>query len=114
MRKLLKTNAYEKLVILAACLVVAASAMFAAFPDAGAVMRMEATAPAGDGVEFRVNINAASAALLEELPGIGPVIAARIIEYRESFGPFEQTGQLMQVKGIGPKIYGDLENFICV
>ena len=49
-----------------------------------------------------VDINAASAAELEALPGIGPVLAEAIVEYREEFGPFESAEDLLDVYGIGP------------
>ena len=49
-----------------------------------------------------INVNEASAAELEELPGIGPVLAQAIVEYREEFGSFEDVEELMEVYGIGP------------
>lgn len=48
-----------------------------------------------------VNINTATQAALEALPGIGPTLAQRIILYRESHGPFAETEHIMQVEGIG-------------
>ena len=48
-----------------------------------------------------INVNAASASELDELPGIGPALAAAIIEYREEHGPFESAEELMEVYGIG-------------
>jgi len=48
-----------------------------------------------------VDINSASAAELDALPGIGPAIAARIIEQREANGPFTTVEDLQEVKGIG-------------
>lgn len=50
-----------------------------------------------------VNVNTASSKELESLPGIGEVIAQRIIEYREQSGPFYRPEQLLEVKGIGEK-----------
>lgn len=50
-----------------------------------------------------ININTATQAELETLPGIGPVIAGRIIEYREAHGPFTSVIQLINVSGIGEK-----------
>ena len=50
-----------------------------------------------------VDINTAAALELETLPGIGPVMAVRIITYREDNGPFSSTGDLSKVAGIGPK-----------
>jgi competence protein ComEA len=51
----------------------------------------------------QISINSASAAQLEELPGIGPAIAARIVEYRQGSGGFKSIDELEKVKGIGPK-----------
>ena len=49
-----------------------------------------------------VNINTAGAAELESLPGIGPALAARIVEYRDGHGPFASVDDLADVPGIGP------------
>lgn len=53
----------------------------------------------------QVNLNAASAEELQSLPGIGEVLAARIIEYREQSGPFACPEELMAVKGIGESLF---------
>lgn len=51
-----------------------------------------------------VNINQASAEQLDqELVGVGPAIAQRIVDYRQNHGAFTQTAQLADVKGIGEK-----------
>ena len=50
-----------------------------------------------------LNINTATAAQLETLDGIGPVLAQRIVEYREA-GPFASVDGLLEVKGLGPGI----------
>lgn len=47
-----------------------------------------------------ININTAGVAELDQLPGIGPVIAQRIVDFREFFGPFTSTDQLAEVEGI--------------
>lgn len=54
-------------------------------------------------VERLVNINTASAAELELLPGIGPALAQRILDYRTAHGPFRSLADLDRVKGIGPR-----------
>lgn len=51
-----------------------------------------------------VNVNTATAAELERLPGIGPVLARRIVEHREAKGLFRRLDDLLEVKGIGPKL----------
>jgi len=50
-----------------------------------------------------INVNRASLRDLVSLPGIGPKLAKRIIEYRERHGPFRRPEDLLEVKGIGPK-----------
>ncbi len=56
----------------------------------------------------KVNINTASAAELEKLPGIGPTLAQRIVEYREKNGPFRKVEDLRKVKGIGERKFREL------
>ena len=62
----------------------------------------------------KVNINTASAGELTQLKGIGPVIAARIIAYREKNGAFKMPEDLMQVSGIGQKIFAANQELIVV
>ena len=50
-----------------------------------------------------VNINTATAAELDALPGIGAKTAALIIEYRQKNGPFKKVEELMNVRGVGEK-----------
>jgi len=50
----------------------------------------------------KININTASAAELELLPGIGPALAGRIVEHRSQHGRFTSVDRLDDVKGIGP------------
>jgi len=59
-----------------------------------------------------VNINLASVAELEKLPGVGPAIAARIVRHRQQHGPFKRIEDLDSVKGIGTKKLEKLRAFI--
>jgi competence protein ComEA len=61
-----------------------------------------------------VNLNTATQAQLETLPGIGPASAKRIIEYREKNGKFKKVEELMNVKGIGEKSFLKLKPMITV
>ncbi len=60
----------------------------------------------------KLNINTATAAELELLPGIGPALAQRIIDHRVRHGPFGALKDLDGVRGIGPKILERLEPLI--
>jgi competence protein ComEA len=51
----------------------------------------------------RINLNTADATQLQQVKGVGPVMAQRIIDYRASIGRFSSIDQLLQVSGIGPK-----------
>ena len=62
----------------------------------------------------KVNINTAEAWLLEALDGIGPTLAQRIIEYRESNGPFNSVDELTKVYDIGSKILEEIRDKITV
>ena len=64
--------------------------------------------------EAPLNLNTATQAELELLPGIGPVLAQAILDYRDSFGGFSAKEQLMEVSGIGEKRYATVEALITV
>ena len=51
---------------------------------------------------------------LETLPGIGPVLAERIIEYRERYGGFQSVEEIMYVSGIGEKTYAKIADLLKV
>jgi competence protein ComEA len=68
-------------------------------------------APSGAGP---VDLNAATAPDLDALPGIGPVLAQRIVEHRERNGPFRTVEQLDDVPGIGPTTYAELAELVTV
>lgn len=62
------------------------------------------------GAETGVNINSASESDLEDLPGIGPVLAGRIVEWRTANGPFASVDDLGQVEGIGASVLEELRS----
>ncbi|MBN1309158.1 MAG: ComEA family DNA-binding protein [Chitinispirillaceae bacterium] len=72
-------------------------------PSGAAVSRVDAC----------INVNSASADELTALPGIGPVIAGRMIDFREKNGPFARLADLDMVKGIGPATLRKLEKKVC-
>jgi competence protein ComEA len=61
-----------------------------------------------------VNLNTATAADLEALPGIGAKVAARIVEYRTKKGPFKRIEDLMNVQGVGEKSFSKLRPYLVV
>ncbi|NTV63766.1 MAG: ComEA family DNA-binding protein [Oscillochloris sp.] len=61
-----------------------------------------------------LDLNRASASDLEELPGIGKALAARIIAYREQQGPFASVADLQNVTGIGDALFARISSLVCV
>lgn len=75
-----------------------------------------AALPGGDGdaQSEPVDINTASAAEFERLPGIGPVTAEAIVEHRDRLGPFRSVESLQDVSGIGPVKLGGIRDLVTV
>ena len=61
-----------------------------------------------------IHLNTASSDLLQEVPGIGPVTAKKIVLYRDQNGPFQSVEDLVCVKGIGPKTIEKIKNYLTV
>ncbi len=61
-----------------------------------------------------LNVNTAAAEELERLPGIGPVLAQAIVDYRTEHGPFESVDELLRVDGIGKTKLENIRNEITV
>lgn len=73
-----------------------------------------AEAPAEKPSQFVLDLNAATPAELEQLPGIGPVLSARIEQYRLQHGPFQRIEEITRVQGIGEKTLDDLKPMLVV
>ena len=72
---------------------------------------LQVGAQSGDG---RININSASGTELMDLPGIGPALSSRIIDYRNSNGPFSCIEDLRKVSGIGEKKFEAIKDKVTV
>ncbi len=65
----------------------------------------------GSSVEL-ININTATLDELDDLPGIGPTTAQKIVDYRTEHGPFQSIEDIMNVSGIGPATFDRLKDLI--
>jgi competence protein ComEA len=70
--------------------------------------------PQATAVQFPINLNTATAEQLEAIPGIGPVLAQRIIEYRQTHGRFQSVDELLEVRGIGSKRLESMRPYVTV
>lgn len=85
-----------------------------AFVPSVSLAQSRASAAAKTAPGAVVNINTASAAELDALPGIGAKTAARIVEYRQKNGPFKKVEDLMNVRGVGEKNFLKLKSQITI
>jgi competence protein ComEA len=95
--------------ILSALLVLSATAPGRAAPQVPARGASAKAAPSAP-----VDVNTASAADLQTVPGIGKALAQRIVEFREKNGPFGEVADLVKVRGIGEKSIQRLKPYLTV
>ena len=72
------------------------------------------SSPAQPPAAAPLNLNTATVTELAKLPGIGPAVAARIVEHRQKNGGFKKVEELMNVKGIGEKTFLKLKSLVTV
>ncbi len=94
----MKSQASRFLILAAVAVLCAAAARAADAPDSVA--------------NHKININQASVKELAYLPRVGAKAAERIVEYRKAHGPFNRAEELMEVKGIGEKLFAQLKTYV--
>jgi len=104
-------SSFSILLILALALAVVSCARL---PRRTAEKQNLSTASSEKNIDAGVNINTASAGELEALPGIGKVLAERIVAHRQRYGPFRRAEHLMMVQGISDHKFRAIRSLIIV
>ncbi|WCD96795.1 ComEA family DNA-binding protein [Streptomyces sp. HUAS 31] len=81
-------------------------------PEAGAGTGVGGAAAPGAGPAAPIPLNTATVEQLDTLPGVGPVLAQHIIDYRTQHGGFRSVDELREVNGIGDRRFADLRNLV--
>ena len=79
-------------------------------PEVNSISQSSVTGASGG----KVNLNSASESQLDELPGVGPVMAGRIIAWRTEHSRFSTVEELQEVPGIGPKVFANLADLVTI
>lgn len=103
MHRTITTVSWLRPLVVGAVLALGASALVSA-------QEPPAKAPAARPAGATVDINTASIEEFDALPGIGPALAQRIVEYRRQNGPFQKVDDLLAVKGVGPKMLAKIRD----
>ncbi len=90
------------------------SKLIAVVTSVAVALPLLAGAAASQVDELKVDLNRAGIEELVKLPGVGEIVAQRIVNYREENGAFQATEELMNVRGIGEKTYLKLEPYLTV
>jgi competence protein ComEA len=109
-RDLFQKN-FRRIILLSAALAAPSACVKLPRRAPGTVAQI-AEAPARAEGSAPVSLNRATREELEKLPGIGPALAARIVEHRERFGPFRRAEHLMLVRGISERRFRQLRPFV--
>jgi competence protein ComEA len=81
-------------------------------PGRGAAGAVPASSPAGSSPSAPLDLNSATLEQLEGLPGVGPVTAQKILDYRQAHGAFHSVAELEGVPGIGPAHMAQLKGLV--
>ena len=84
----------------------------AAFVEDGQLIQVGANSSANS--DTRINLNTATATELDALPGIGPVMADRILKWRAEHNRFSKVDELQEIEGIGPKLFNRIKDAVRV
>jgi competence protein ComEA len=85
-----------------------------ATPAVGGARMPRRAVPVGPSAASPVNLNTATSAVLQTLPGVGPVLASRILAWRAAHGRFSTIEELQEVSGIGPARFAELRALVRV
>jgi competence protein ComEA len=110
-------NLFQKFIgcIILCCVAIAANSACVKLPRRAVSAGAQATQiiPPAEGPP-PISINNASREELEKLPGIGPALAARIVEHRERYGRFRRAEHLLMVRGVSERLFRQLRPYVTV